>query len=138
MDIKFCLAAHFSNGSDFSELLSKPHQLQEEETSIQKTLSNLYSNLKPRSLEIQFVKKYLPIPSKFSTNKQQGKLILIFHVDEDFFVSHLNAVQEETRQHHISLSGVWAKLELEDDSNLLLVFLYLKKIEMPKNQGRAR
>lgn len=42
-------------------------------------------------------------------------------------------MQIEMRQHHISFSGVWARLELEDDSNLLLVFLYLtKKLKCPK------
>lgn len=68
----------------------------------------------------------MPILSKYGRNKQQGNLILIVHVDGGFIVSHLNAVQEETRQHHISLSGVWAKLALEDEE---------KKMKMEKQSS---
>lgn len=47
----------FQQWAWFSEMLCSPHQCQEEETSIQETLINPYSDLKARSTETYFVKK---------------------------------------------------------------------------------
>lgn len=121
----------------FSEILCSPHQCQEEETSIQETLVNPYSDLKARSTETYFVKKMLPILSKYSPNTQQEIFILIGHADEGFTVSHLQSKMPliaGTRQQRISLSAGWAKLELEEEDGFFSESsLYLmKQLNCPK------
>lgn len=66
----------FQQWAWFSETLCSPHQCQEEETSIQETLINPYSDLKARSTETYFVKKNFTYTFKIQPKCTAGNFYL--------------------------------------------------------------